>query len=127
MQWKIKPWQMRLITRVLSLIPSIAIAATGGKSALGLALTASQVILSILLPVISAPLVYMTCRKKFMTVSADRVVGGKATKYLSDDLTSDKGVDMSNGTFMTVASAALWVVVAVMNVALLVLIGIGKA
>jgi metal iron transporter len=127
MQWKIKPWQMRLITRVLSLIPSIAIAATGGKSALGAALTGSQVILSILLPFISAPLVYITCRKKFMTVSADRGTGRKEEKYDLDTLVSEKGVDMSNGTFVTVASASLWVVVAVMNVALLVLIATGKA
>jgi metal iron transporter len=127
MQWKIKPWQMRLITRVLSLIPSIAIAAKGGKPALGAALTGSQVILSILLPFISAPLVYITCRKKFMTVSADRVAKEKALKYESDDSMSERGVDMSNGMFVSIASASLWVVVAVMNVALLVLISMGKA
>jgi metal iron transporter len=127
MQWKIKPWQMRLITRVLSLIPSIAIAAKGGKPALGVALTGSQVILSILLPFISAPLVYITCRKKFMTVSADRSAKGKAPVDESESMDSDKGVDMSNGMFMTIASGLLWVVIAVMNIALLVLIGMGKA
>jgi metal iron transporter len=127
MQWKIKPWQMRLITRVLSLIPSIIIAAKGGKPALGIALSGSQVILSILLPFISAPLVYITCRKKYMTVSADRAVGEKALKYVSESLTGERGVDMSNGMLMTIASASLWVVVAVMNMALLVLIAMGKA
>lgn len=127
MQWKIKPWQMRLITRSISIIPSIAIAATGGKSALGDALTASQVILSILLPFISAPLVYFTCRKKYMTVSADRIVDLQAKKLGEEEVSSDKGLDMSNGSFVSVASGFLWVVVAVMNMALLVLIGLGKA
>lgn len=126
MQWKIKPWQMRLITRIIAIIPSIAIAATGGKAALGDALTASQVILSLLLPFISAPLVYFTCRKKYMTVSADRVVG-VPRKEGNDDVDSSKGVDMSNSMIVSVISGFLWLVVAVMNMALLVLIGLGKA
>jgi metal iron transporter len=128
MQWKVKPWQMRLVTRGLSLIIAIPIAARGGKSALGDALTGSQVVLSIFLPFISAPLVYFTCRRKFMTVSSDRIAGSKKSlKYLANHSTVDGDVNMSNGMAVTITSTALWSVVAVMNVALLVLIGTGKA
>ncbi|KAF2663300.1 natural resistance-associated macrophage protein [Microthyrium microscopicum] len=128
MQWKISPWVMRLITRILALIPAIAIAAKGGKDALGDALTGSQVILSILLPVISAPLVYITCRQKYMTVSADRIdEKSKNSVSVTARMINEQGVDMSNGLLMTISSVGLWLVVAVMNIALLALIAMGKA
>ena len=119
---RIKPWHMRLVTRVISIIPSIAIAATGGKSALGDALTASQVILSILLPFISAPLVYYTSRARFMTIPAE-----KAGCTLNGDYLHPNGINMASSKPVAWVSGALWVVVATMNGALLVLIATGKA
>lgn len=118
----LKPWVMRLVTRVLSIILSIAIAAASGRSGLGDALTASQVILSITLPFIYLPLVYFTGRKRYMTVDTDRAGSGK----LNSDVVSLLGVDMKNSTCISVISWTLWGIVATMNEALLVLVVLGK-
>lgn len=122
MNYQMKPWLMRLITRTLSIIPSIAIAASSGRSGLGDALTASQVILSIFLPVISLPLIYYTGRARYMTVPAEQ-----AGKTVDGDVINPRGVNMANGMATRIVSWILWTVVAVMNAALLVLIAIGDA
>ncbi|KAK5212218.1 NRAMP-like transporter smf-3 [Exophiala xenobiotica] len=56
LRWTLKPWLRRLITRSISIVPSIVIAASVGKSGLNQALTASQVVLSVILPFVTAPL-----------------------------------------------------------------------
>jgi metal iron transporter len=72
LNWTIAPWLRRLITRSISITPSIIIAAAVGKNGLTAALNGSQVALSIALPFISAPVIYFTCRNKYMTVQAGR-------------------------------------------------------
>lgn len=111
---KLKPWVRRLMTRSISIIPSIIIAGAVGKDGLSAALNASQVALSIILPFVSAPLVYFTCRNKFMTVA---VQSGDATAV---------GVKMRNHWIVALLAFLIWGVIVVMNVALLVLLGLGK-
>ncbi|KAF3482654.1 uncharacterized protein GIQ15_01978 [Arthroderma uncinatum] len=68
LNWKIRPWLRRLVTRSISIIPSIIIAGAVGRQGLNAALNASQVVLSVVLPFITAPLIYFTCLNKYMTV-----------------------------------------------------------
>ncbi|GMM33877.1 divalent metal ion transporter [Saccharomycopsis crataegensis] len=68
LNWTIKPWKRRIVTRSVAILPSLVISLTIGKSGLSQALNASQVCLSILLPFISAPLIYFTCKKSVMKV-----------------------------------------------------------
>ena len=68
MRWAMKPWLRRLFTRSISITPSIIIAGAVGRSGLDAALNGSQVALSIVLPFVTAPLIYFTCRNKYMTV-----------------------------------------------------------
>jgi metal iron transporter len=117
LNWTVKPWVRRLATRTISIIPSIIIAAAVGRPGLNTALTASQVVLSVILPFVTAPLIYFTCRSKFMTVS---VQGGMLG-------TQPEVVNMRNSWILATFSILIWIVLAVMNVALLVLIGLGKA
>lgn len=112
LNWTLKPWLRRLITRGISIVPSIIIAAAIGRQGLNTALTASQVCLSVILPFVTAPLVWFTCRSHIMTVRTD---------------SSGEVVNMRNGWVVTVLAAAIWLVLVVMNVALLVLVGLGKA
>ncbi|KIX05267.1 uncharacterized protein Z518_06139 [Rhinocladiella mackenziei CBS 650.93] len=115
LHWTLKPWLRRLITRSISIVPSIIIAAAVGRDGLNQALTASQVVLSVILPFVTAPLVWFTCRSHIMTVRADPgIPGGEA-------------VNMRNGWLVTVLAVTIWLVLVVMNVALLVLVGLGKA
>lgn len=52
-RWKIKPWQRRLLTRLLSILPSMVVAGSLGEKGINQALVGSQVALSVILPVIS--------------------------------------------------------------------------
>lgn len=118
LNWSCAPWMRRLITRSISITPSIIIAAAVGKQGLSKALNATQVVLSVLLPFVSAPLIYFTCRNKFMTVTTtgEENEGGRPGEV----------VKMRNGWFTAVVAAAIWGVICIMNVSLLVLIGLGK-
>ena len=188
LNWSIKPWMRRLLTRSISITPSIIIAGAVGKQGLSAALNGSQVALSVILPVVSAPLIYFTCRNKYM------VVGGRDTTYprpsnLSrsmriratnhaahpdygvnpatlnapaesvaddgvpppsreasneyevhshrseqshaggDDDDGDDGaevINMRNQIWVSILAVAIWLVIAIMNVALLVLLGLGE-
>ncbi|KAH0544524.1 hypothetical protein FGG08_001296 [Glutinoglossum americanum] len=111
LNWSVAPWVRRLITRAISITPSIIIAAAVGKNGLTAALNASQVALSVILPFVSAPLIYFTCRNRFMTVST------------SD---SDQDVGMGNSWFTNVLAVLIWLVIVIMNVSLLVLTGLGR-
>ncbi|OBT74520.1 hypothetical protein VF21_06951 [Pseudogymnoascus sp. 05NY08] len=86
LRWTAAPWLRRLITRSISITPSIIIAAAVGKEGLTAALNGSQVALSVALPFVSAPLIYFTCRSRYMTVRPPRPVEPHA-----DDDSDDEG------------------------------------
>jgi len=175
LNWTVKPWVRRIITRTISILPSIVIAGAVGKEGLSAALEGSQVALSVILPFVSAPLIYFTCRNKFMTVVADDVArrqardrggvvataaGGGAReaeaegeeavgmevaereRRLEQDTEATRApaagmttaaatttttavVKMRNGWLTAAVAVVIWGVIVVMNVALLVLVGLG--
>ncbi|KAJ5089644.1 hypothetical protein N7532_008328 [Penicillium argentinense] len=120
LKWSIRPWLRRVITRSISIIPSIIIAAAVGREGLDKTLTASQVVLSVILPFVSAPLIWFTCFNRYMTVPAEQTNGG-------DGEVSVEQVSMRNNIVTSVIAVLVWLLIAVMNVALLVLVGMGKA
>jgi len=67
-KWHMKPWIRRLFTRCIAIIPCLAVAGAVGKTGLGEALNGSQVALSVLLPIVSFPLIHLTSSKKIMRV-----------------------------------------------------------
>jgi metal iron transporter len=124
LNWTLAPWLRRLLTRSISITPSIIIAASVGQKGLDTALVASQVVLSIILPIVAAPLIWFTCRKNIMTIpSGSRT---SATEG-NEDNRSENGVNMQNGWFVSVLAILIWLVLVIMNTALLVLLGLGKA
>ena len=166
---KLKPWVRRLVTRSISITPSIIIAGAVGRSGLDAALNASQVALSIALPFVTAPLIWFTCREKFMTVqpgmarfavpgpfshgaaaSGRRDIenqGASAARSSSvwgrimfrcrkqgdrGGVTGGNGavegcgsVNMANSWPVAAFAVLIWIVIAVLNVANIVLLGIG--
>jgi metal iron transporter len=124
LRWTIKPWMRRLVTRAISITPSIIIAAAVGKDGLNRALTASQVVLSVILPFVTAPLLWFTCRSHIMSVLEDRGEGRDSQPEWSGDA---EMVNMRNGWVLTVMAVLIWLVLVIMNMALLVLVGLGKA
>ncbi|KAF5384685.1 hypothetical protein D9757_006220 [Collybiopsis confluens] len=67
-EWRVTPFFRRLITRSISLVPSLAVAAAIGRNGIDNLLIISQVILSIVLPFVAFPLIYLTSSKVVMRV-----------------------------------------------------------
>ncbi|KAH8697648.1 transporter protein smf2 [Talaromyces proteolyticus] len=121
-KWTCRPWIRRLLTRSISIVPSVIIAAAIGREGLNTALTASQVVLSVILPFVTAPLVYFTCRNKFMTVGQSRTQADETEQTPQSEV-----VKMRNSWPVSVLAFLVWLVITVMNIALLVLVGLGLA
>ena len=121
LHWTIAPWMRRLLTRSLSITPSIIIAGAVGNHGLSAALNGTQVALSVVLPFVSAPLIYFTCRNKYMVVNGPEPA---ADEEFDQELET---VKMKNHWLIAGFAVLVWLVIAVMNVALLVLLGLGKA
>ncbi|KAK1977320.1 metal ion transporter metal ion transporter [Colletotrichum cereale] len=121
LKWKMRPWLRRLVTRSISVTPSIVIAGAIGREGVSDALNASQVVLSVVLPFITAPLIYFTCRNKYMTVRD----GAARFRNQSDEETTenlDGLVKMANSWYTAIFAVLVWVIIAAMNVANLVLL-----
>ncbi|TFK41312.1 natural resistance-associated macrophage protein-domain-containing protein [Crucibulum laeve] len=67
-EWRVSPFFRRLITRCISLVPSVVVAVAVGKEGINTLLVASQVVLSIVLPFVAFPLIYLTSRTVVMRV-----------------------------------------------------------
>ncbi|KUJ21818.1 transporter protein Smf2 [Mollisia scopiformis] len=135
LNWTLAPWLRRLVTRSISITPSIIIAGAVGREGLSAALNGSQVALSVVLPFVSAPLIYFTCRNKFMTVrphgaredaDEEEVVDGNGMRSVQSSEVPQEGVKMRNSWFTAVITVLIWLVITVMNVANLVLLGKGQ-
>ena len=124
-QWKVTAWVRRLLTRSISIVPSVIVAGAVGKQGLSAALNATQFALSIALPFISAPLIYFTCRNKYMIVGGMESPEGEETRQeLEQEV---EKVKMRNHWLVSGLAIAIWLVIAIMDVASLVFAGLGKA
>ncbi|KAI0477701.1 natural resistance-associated macrophage protein-domain-containing protein [Xylariaceae sp. FL0804] len=184
LRWQVRPWLRRLATRSLSITPSIVIAGATGRGRLNAALNGTQVALSIVLPFVSAPLIWFTCRHRYMTVrpgrasfvteeaaappppppaadeeevgeeegrvgGRDRALdryrrqttanaaggGGPGDRGPTSAGASDGGegeeddgpVSMANSWWVCVLAVLVWLMIVIMNVANLVLLGMGES
>jgi manganese transport protein len=66
MNWRIKPWVRRLITRTLAILPAVIIIGVRGDSSVTDLLTLSQVVLALQLPFAMFPLLHFTSSSKRM-------------------------------------------------------------
>lgn len=148
LNWSMAPWLRRLITRSISITPSIIIAGAVGKDGLTAALNGTQVALSVALPFVSAPIIYFTSRNKYMTVSTDRSVmevhdedvynagnGGheEAGAAASDGAAQEpearihaqqESTRMRNHWVSIIFGVLVWLLIAVMNITNIVLLGL---
>ncbi|CCH60128.1 hypothetical protein TBLA_0C03240 [Henningerozyma blattae CBS 6284] len=68
LHWSIQPAVRRALTRAVAITPCLILVLVAGREGLSGALNASQVVLSLLLPFVSAPLLYFTSSKGVMSV-----------------------------------------------------------
>jgi manganese transport protein len=66
MNWRIKPWVRRLITRSLAIVPAVIVIGWRGDSSVTDLLTLSQVVLALQLPFAMFPLLHFTSSRKRM-------------------------------------------------------------
>ncbi|KAI9763439.1 MAG: hypothetical protein M1840_000522 [Geoglossum simile] len=135
MNWRISPFKRRLLTRTVSIIPSIIVAASVGRRGLSAALNGANVALSVALIFITAPLIWYTSRDKYMMV---RTNTSSDDEFPTVPLESDPGFERQDAptdtgaislanNWVTLGSGALiWAIIAFMNVATWVLSGLGK-
>lgn len=111
-----------------------------GPSGIDFLLVASQVILSIVLPFITFPLIYLTSSSRIMRVRKTAVehtvvspgMGASflpAVTSLDNDpeiIQTEEFVDFSSGKFMTSVGCLIWAVILVANVYVLVTLGMGQ-
>jgi len=140
-----RPWLRRLLTRSISITPSIIIAGALGPQGLDKALVGTQVALSVILPFVSAPLVWFTCRSQYMTIiSNEPVKGWRGAKSKVEVKVEEKEagdadgsaaanspplsrkVNMRVNVVTATFAVVIWAFIVIMNVALLVLLGLGK-
>ncbi|KAK0465267.1 smf Mn2+ and Fe2+ transporter [Desarmillaria tabescens] len=93
--WRMSPFLRRLLTRALALVPSVVVAIAVGRAGIDSLLVISQVILSVVLPFVAFPLIWLTSSRRVM-----RVEGGQ---------------DHSNGWILAVVAYGIWAVVLVAN------------
>ncbi|KAH7340473.1 natural resistance-associated macrophage protein-domain-containing protein [Rhizoctonia solani] len=67
-EWRISPLARRTITRLIGLVPSMIVAIAVGRQGIDALLVASQVALSIVLPFVIFPLVYLASSDAVMSV-----------------------------------------------------------
>lgn len=127
--WTLVPWKRRLVTRSISMVPCLVISICIGREALSKALNASQVVLSILLPFLVAPLIYFTCKKSIMTKEVE--VGEEELANLEDDsdIVYEDGVairtvNMANNWITTVIGIIVWIFLSFLNVYAIVQLGL---
>jgi metal iron transporter len=113
----------RLVTRLMGLVPSAIVAATVGRSGIDALLVASQVALSIVLPFVVFPLVYLTSSHVVM-----RVKMTPPPAYATPTVTGDSSgiakptteVNYCNGKFLMCLGYLIFCLVVVANAYVLV-------
>jgi len=131
LHWTMKPWKRRIVTRSISILPCLVISLSIGKSGLSAALNASQVVLSILLPFLTAPLIFFTCKKSIMKVEVNNV-DNSASMELQDlndgnmeqQDQAKKFIDMSNNWITSSIAFLIWLFISVLNVYMIVKLGL---
>lgn len=142
--WTIKPWIRRIVTRVLAIIPVLAVILILGREGVSKIMNSSQVILSFILPFVSAPLIWFTCSKKYMTVyhinkdpsnvdenslllnnSGEQQQQQQLQQQSDDNNNYVQKITFENGKFLAIAGALTWLIITFLNIYLIYLFSIG--
>lgn len=140
LNWTIAPSLRRSATRAVAITPCLILVMVAGRNGLSGALNASQVILSLLLPFVSAPLLYFTCNKKIMRVKVNNNEQGIQLQNMNSNGEEDEGdshavsstseellrndhrvvesqdyIDKSNGILVTIIAILMWLLISILN------------
>ncbi|KAJ6627937.1 smf Mn2+ and Fe2+ transporter-like protein [Mycena sp. CBHHK59/15] len=122
LNWRVSPVVRRLLTRLIAIIPSMAVAIAVGRPGIDALLVGSQVVLSIVLPFITLPLIFLTSSKTMMRVRKPEMQPPMAGELRN---TWDDEVDFSSGKITTAIGCAIWLVVLSANIYVIVILAMG--
>jgi metal iron transporter len=138
MNWRMSPFLRRLLTRSVAIIPGIIIAGVKGRTGLASALNGCNVVLSVSLIFLTFPLVWYTSLNRYMRVRMDDaeepvgVVDGvmdydteRTAAAAASGQATEGTVSLANNRATAFGGWLIWLIVAIMNVATLVFLGMG--
>ena len=121
----------RLLTRLLSMVPSVVVAVAVGPKGINTMLVASQVVLSVVLPFVVFPLVWLTSSRTVMRVRSP--VSTPNTEPQKKDDTEEQPVvatneylDFSNGWVVAGIGYSICLVVLIANGYVLITLMLGE-
>lgn len=124
LNWSVSPGIRRSATRAVAITPCLILVLVAGRNGLSGALNASQVVLSLLLPFVSAPLIYFTSNSKVMSVLIDPHPEDYQLQDFGETGSSEMlpreqepatYKDMSNSIVVTVAAVLTWLLISALN------------
>lgn len=129
--WTLKPWIRRIITRILAILPVLFAIGILGREGVSKIMNSSQVVLSFILPIVSAPLIWFTCKKEYMTVydTSDDAPADETSLLLNNsqqlvDLPTTeitvRKLTFENGIVLTIASVLTWTIITALNIYLII-------
>lgn len=102
------------------------VAAAVGQSGINALLVISQVVLAIVLPFVTLPLIWLTSSKKVMNVRQPRATSeGGLTDHGNETTDAPAFVDFSSGKIVTAIGSAIWLLMAVSNAYVIVTLATG--
>ncbi|KAF7313959.1 hypothetical protein HMN09_00554300 [Mycena chlorophos] len=127
LNWRVSPIIRRLLTRLIAVIPAMAVAIALGPAGINTLLVVSQVILAIVLPFIVLPLIFLTSSRTIMSVRRpmETAVSTGSSEGAVAELANgsdDAMVDYSSGTVMTLVGSAILLVILAANVYVIVVL-----
>lgn len=129
LRWRISAVARRVITRLIAIIPSTIVAVVAGRAGIDTLLVASQVVLSIVLPFLVVPLVYLTSSKSVMSVrksSSQSSAPEPAFPLSIENGQKDELVDFSNSKTVATVGSVICLVIIVANVYVIISLGLGN-
>ncbi len=66
MNWRLRPWVRRMLSRMLAIVPAVWFVFVRGEGSITELVNLSQVVLCLILPMASLPLLWFTSSKKVM-------------------------------------------------------------
>ena len=142
----------RLFTRCLGLVPALVVAAGLGRNGIDTLLVASQVVLSVVLPFVVFPLLWLTSHKSIMSVKRPRARTASLSPQMREAPCGDgasvtetatttpptmdaadpeaqpetETVDFSNGKIAIAVGSIIWIVIVLANVYAIVGLAMGE-
>lgn len=114
LEWSLPPWATRLCTRLIAIVPCLFVTLTMGETGISDILNLSQVVLSLILPIVSAPLIYFTANRKIMTVPD--VYNDQVDEQTPLNNTGKVNkADFTNSNWLTVVAVSIWALIGGLN------------